>query len=72
MTFSNLMQAENESINEFVVRLNSQSRDCEYSCPNCLQDLSPIYMKDQLIRGLTSKTLQADILAKEEVLRTLE
>ena len=72
MTFSNLMQAENESISEFVVRLNSQSRDCEYSCPNCQQDLSPIYMKDQLIRGLTSKTLQADILAKEEVLRTLE
>ena len=33
VTFATQMQSENESIKDFVVRLKSVAKDCEFSCP---------------------------------------
>ena len=44
----------------------------EYSCPSCQADLQSIHVKDQFIWGLHSETLQTDILAKVEYLKSLE
>jgi len=70
--FSNLAQSESEPVKEFVVRLKSSAKDCEFTCPGCKFDLAPNHVKDQLIRGLQNSTLQTDILAKSESLKTLE
>lgn len=71
LTFSNLAQSENEPVKEFVVRLKSHARDCEFVCPSCKHDLVPINVKDQLVRGLHNSALQTDILAKSESLKAL-
>ena len=68
--FGELMQSEKESIQTFVVRLRSAASDCAFSCPSCEHDLSTINIKDQLIRGLHNATLQAEILAKADQLKT--
>ena len=41
-------------------------------CPACEHDLLDIYIKDQLIKGVTSDALQADLLAKAGLLKTLQ
>ena len=72
--FGEILQDENQSIKNFVVRLRSAATDCAFQCPNpaCQHDLSPINIKDQFIRGLNNNTLQAEILAKTNQLKTLE
>ena len=70
--FSNLAQSEGEAVKDFVIRLKSHARDCEFSCPSCKHDLIAINVKDQLIRGLHNSVLQTDVLAKSESLKTLE
>ena len=72
LAFSNLTQSENEPVKEFVVRLKSHARDCEFTCPSCAHDMVPTNVKDQLIRGLHNSALQTDILAKSETLKNLE
>ena len=72
LTFSNLTQAQNEPIQDFVIRLRSAAKDCEFSCPSCHHDLSAHQIKDQLIRGLYNSALQTDTLAKATTLDTLE
>ena len=46
--------------------------DCEFSCPNCRQKLLTAHVKDQFIRGLYNDVLQTDILAKADLLKSLE
>jgi hypothetical protein len=72
LAFSNVVQSEGEAVKDFVVRLNSHARDCEFACPHCKGDLMPINVKDQLLRGLHNSTLQTDVLAKSETLKNLE
>ena len=72
MNFGALQQFEHETIQDFEVRLNSASIDCEFSCPNCHYDLSEIHIKDQFIRGLFNDTLQTDILAKANQFKHLQ
>ena len=72
LTFSNQAQSEGEPVKDFVVRLKEIARDCEFACPNCHHDLIPGNVKDQLVRGLNNSTLQTDILAKSESLKSLE
>ena len=72
LTFSNLTQSEGEAVKDFVVRLKSHARDCEFACPSCKYDMIPSNVKDQLIRGLQNSQLQTDILAKAETLKDLE
>ena len=64
MTFAGLSQGQTESIQNYRIRLKSLAQDCDFSCPKCKHDLSEIYIKDQMIRGLDNETLQTDILAK--------
>ena len=72
LNFSKLVQAETESISDYLVRLKSTARDCEFSCPNCKFDLMPVNVKDQMIRGIHSEILQTDILSKASTLKSLE
>ena len=50
MKFSAIIQADDESIQSYVVRLKSAAQDCEFTCPGCQYDLQPINVKDQLIK----------------------
>ena len=72
MAFYSIKQASNESINDYLVRLNAIAVDCEYTCPNCKHDLSPSHIRDQFIKGISNTELQTDILAKAETLPTIE
>ena len=72
MTFGSLIQADIESIHDFVVKLKSLGIDCEFSCPNCNYNLLDNHVKDQLIRGLHNNSIQTDILAKANQLKTLQ
>ena len=71
LAFSNLCQSETEPVKDYVVRLKSAAKDCEFECPNCNFDLEATHVKDQLIRGLHNSTLQTDILAKAPSLKTV-
>ena len=72
LAFSNISQSDNETIRAYLVRLTSNSKDCEFECPSCKYDLASTHIKDQFIRGLNNSTLQTDILAKAGQLKTLE
>lgn len=72
MAFYSIKQADNESINDYLVRLNAIAVDCEYTCPNCKHDLSSSHIRDQFIKGIGNTDLQTDILAKAETLPTIE
>ena len=72
MTFASLSQHEDESIQQYLVRLRSTATDCNFSCPHCDHDLSDIYIKDQFIKGVANETLQTDLLAKARLLKTLD
>jgi len=71
MSFSTINQGEHEPIKDFLIRLRSAAVECEFDCPNCKHDLSPINIRDQFIRGLNNSTLQTDILAKASLLKDL-
>ena len=71
MNFGNIAQQENETIQDHT-RLLSSAVDCEFSCPECQQDISRVNIKDQLIRGLFNETLQTDVLAKASQLKSVE
>ena len=72
MTFAGMVQQDNETVQAYVVRLKSAATDCEFACPACKHDISRIYVRDQVIRGLSNDVLQTDILAKADHLETLE
>ena len=57
---------------DFVRRLQSAAKDCEFTCSSCQHNLSEDHVKDQLIRGIFNNTLQADVLAKAASLTKLE
>ena len=68
LTFRNIDQLENETINSFLVRLKSSSNECEFECPQCHYDLSSI----QGSADTGTAQLQTVILAKWTSLKTLE
>ena len=72
MAFYGITQAENESMSNYLVRLNASAQDCEYTCPKCRHDLSPCHVRDQFIKGLSNANLQTDILAKSSELPEIE
>ena len=72
MTFGSIIQGEHETLQSFVVLLCSSATKCEFNCPVCTHDMSPINIKDQFIRGLYNTTSQTDILSKANQLNTLQ
>ena len=72
ISFSSIAQGDGEPVSDYLIRLKSGARDCNFICPNCDHDLSGIYVKDQFIRGIANDALQADLLAKAGSLETLE
>ena len=72
VAFGDLNQSEGENVKDFVRHLQSAATDCEFSCVSCKYNLADIHIMDQLIRGMSDKRLQADVLAKAASLRTLE
>ena len=72
MHFGNIIESRTELIQEHTVCLKWAAIDCEFSCLGCQFDLATIHVKDQFIRGLFNHTLQTDILAKADHLKTLK
>ena len=62
LAFCEMLQSEDESIKDFVVRLKASARDCEFECPNCKHNLQPSHIRDQFIRGVFNTTLQTELL----------
>ena len=54
ISFSSIAQGDGEPVSDYLIRLKSGARDCNFICPNCDHDLSGIYVKDQFIRGIAS------------------
>ena len=71
LAFASTSQDE-EPIQNYLVRLRAAAVDCNFTCPSCEYDLSDIYIKDQIIWGIVNDTLQADLLAKAGMLKSLE
>ena len=72
MEFRTIQQLATESIKELEVRLRSSAKECAYACPNCHFDLSETNIRGQFIQALRNKTLQTDVLAKSDQLKTLD
>ena len=72
LPFASMTQDEGEPIQNYLVRLRAVAVDCSFSCPLCEHELSDIYIKDQIIRGVANDALQADLLAKAGTLKTVE
>ena len=72
LSFASISQGPGESIQQFVIRFRGTVQDCDFTCPICNNDLSDVYIKDQLIKGTANDTLQADLLTKACLLKTLE
>ena len=71
ISFSSIAQSD-DTVQNYVIRLRSGARDCDFICPNCHHDLSHIYIKDQFIQGIANNVQQADMLVKPGLLKTLE
>ena len=67
-----MTQNENEPVHSYFVRPRATALDCDFTCLSSEHDLSDIYIKDQLIRGIANDTFQADQLAKAGTLKSLE
>ena len=72
ISFSSIVQSSNESIQNYLVWLQSEAWDCDFICPNCNHDLSSVYIKDQFIQGIQNDAQQANMLAKAGLLKTLK
>ena len=67
-----ITQGETETVQDFVIHLQTAVPDCEFSCPSCDFDLSENNVRDQFIRGLSNTLIQTDILTKASQLTSLE
>ena len=72
VNFAQLTQSSTETVQSYIVRLRSASKDCDFSCPSCKSDISNCYLKDQFIIGLNNQVLQTDILAKAGTLKDID
>ena len=72
LTSTSISQDEDEPIQNYLVHLRAVAIDHNFACPSCEHDLSDMYIKDQIIRGIVSDTLQADLLAKAGMLKSLK
>ena len=72
LAFASMTQDKDQPIQNYFVRLRAIAVDCNFTCPSCKHDLSDIYIKDQIIRGIANDTRQADLLAKARMLKSLE
>ena len=72
LAFASMSQNEGEPIQNYLVRFRAVAVDCSFSCPSYERDLSDIYIKDQIIRGVANDTLHVNLLTKAGTLKTLE
>ena len=69
---ASMSQDEDESIQNYLVCLRAIAIDSNFTCLSCQHDLSDIYIKDQIIQRIANNTLQADLLAKARMLKSLK
>lgn len=62
LQFSSIVQSDEESIKDYVIRLNSVLPKYKCECRHCQYNLSTIQLKDQFIQGIQNKSLKTDIL----------
>ena len=72
INFAKIAQSPDESIQSYIIRLKSASKDCNFSCPSCKCDISSVYIKDQFLFGVNNPVLQTDLLAKAETLSNVD
>ena len=72
MNFQAVSQSTDQSCDDFIGQLRASAIDCEFDCPSCHYDLTPHYIRDRFIQGLSNSLLQTDILTKANTLKTLE
>ena len=60
-------------MSDFHNKLEAAAVDC-FTCPAeaCVPDPSPVYIRDQFLRGLNNETLQADLLTKTTTLKSID
>merc|ERR1711895_157889 len=70
-----LQQDPGVNVNNYLAALRGQARQCQYvvTCSLCFAqtDYSEVVIRDQLIRGLHSQDIVADIIGDEKTDRTL-
>ena len=71
ISFSSIIQSNNDSIQNYLVWLRSGAQDCNFICPNYDHNLSSVYIKDQFTQGIACNASQAHMLAKAGSLKTL-
>ena len=72
LAFASMSQDEDEPIQNYLIHLRAMAVDCNITCPSYEHDLFDVYIKDPIIWGITSNTLQANLLAKAGMLKSLE
>ena len=72
LTFASMSQDEDEPIQNYLVHFRAIAIDYNFTCPSWEHDLSDIYIKDQIIQGTASNTLQANLPAKARMLKSLK
>ena len=55
ISFLSIIQSNNESIQNYLIQLQSGKQDCNFKCSNCDHNLSSIYIKDKFIWAIAKK-----------------
>lgn len=72
INLASMSQGKNELIKQYLVYLRTTALGCNISYLCSEYDLSDMYIKDQLIRGIVNDALQTGLLAKARVLKSLD
>ena len=72
ISFSSIAQSNNETVQNYIVWLQSGSEIVNLYAQNCHHDLFHIYIEDQFIWGTANDALQADMQSKAGSLKILE
>ena len=71
--FDHMNQLNDEPIREYVTRLKACAIDCNFICPhNERHDLTDYHIINRIRSGIYDKTLQQEILAKSDTIKTLK
>ena len=63
--FHKLTQHENETLNQYLQRLQYQASCCNFACPHCKKDISEEHVKQKFILGMHDKKIKTQTLQKE-------
>lgn len=67
--FNNLLQAENQTIEQYLVELKKQAKLCSFKCTDeaCLASYEERMIRDRLIVGINDKQIQARLIRENDI-----